>query len=244
MSRKLCCTLTIVAALAAGLASSCDGGGAGPDAGAGSDAGTKADAATADAGPGQDAGTPDTGGYVDERGFSIRIPQLRTVPMESFDGQSGTTELRDLDYVCTFKYGGEEGFLYVQSDGVASRQMAGTEYAARAAFWSFGKVVTPAPGTEYDYGGNHHNDSIDLTRGGKKLRYYHSSFGFGWRSCMAPDCLQVLDGTTVVEDGCTTERKLPVWCERVADDGALKPLVDGYKKCLGDPNAPDAGGGG
>lgn len=237
MSRRLFCTLTIVAGLALGLAPSCDGGGAGPDAGTGPDA-----AAPRDAGPGLDAGpSPDTGGYVDERGFFIRIPQLRTVPEEGFDGKTGTTQLRDLDYVCTFKYGGEEGFLYVQSDGVRSRQMSGTEYAARGAWWSFGKVVTPASGTGYDYGGNHHNDSIDVSRGGKKLRYYHSSFGFGWRACMYPDCLQVLDGTTVTEDGCTAERMLPVWCEKVADDGSLKPLVDAYKKCRGDPNAPDAG---
>jgi hypothetical protein len=57
------------------------------------------------------------------------------------------------------------------------------------------------------------------------------------------DCLQVYSSTdALIENGCTSERTLPIVCVEVADDGSVPPLSpDPFAKCPGDPNAGDAG---
>ena len=89
---------------------------------------------------------------------------------------------------------------------------------------------------QYYWGGNHQNDYITFTYDDKVFKYYHSSFGWGWRTCQEMDCLQVYkkDGTTVIEDGCTSSRTLPVVCRQANADGSFNDFTDTFAKCAGD----------
>ena len=73
---------------------------------------------------------------------------------------------------------------------------------------------------------------------GTSYRYYHSSFGFGWRRCQPMDCVQELRSDGVVDDGCTPARTRPIVCVEIAEDGTEPALLDTFEKCLGDPDAP------
>ena len=44
------------------------------------------------------------------------------------------------------------------------------------------------------------------------------------------DCMRVISGGSV-EDGCTTERTLPVVCVQIAPDGSHDELVDTVEPC-------------
>ncbi|MBI5542317.1 MAG: hypothetical protein HY901_00385 [Deltaproteobacteria bacterium] len=227
--------------------------GAGFDAAASADAAASVDASSArdassapDASFAADSAVPDAGGVVDEHGFTLRVPQERTIPVGGGIGPGPveTTTAWDIDYVCTFKHGALDGFFYVQATPLENRMMGmggGIVMQTEGGWLSFANVVTPAAGALYDYGGNHHNDSLEFDFQGKHYRYYHSSFGWGFRSCMPPDCLEVYQGATLEEDGCRSGRTLPVVCVEVAHDGTVAPLVDEYEKCPGDPNARDGG---
>lgn len=98
-----------------------------------------------------------------------------------------------------------------------------------------GKTQSISPAT-YEYGGNHHNDYIEFAYQNLVFHFYHSSFGFGWRKCQPMDCIQVYeaDGTTLVEDGCTSERTLPAVCRMANADGSFDSFDDVFEKCLGD----------
>ncbi|MBI5548384.1 MAG: hypothetical protein HY901_31260 [Deltaproteobacteria bacterium] len=176
--------------------------------------------------------------YVDERGFTIRIPQERTIVFhDPIGGGTSTVKAWDTDYVCTFKHGAADGFFYVQATPLENLGMGGGMVVrTEGGWWSFAQAVTSATGVVYDWGGNHHNDSIDVEYQGKTYRYYHSSFGYGWRSCHPPDCLQVVQGEAVVEDGCGSDRALPVTCVLVEHDGSVPAFPSTFEKCLGDPN--------
>ena len=82
------------------------------------------------------------------------------------------------------------------------------------------------------------NDSILFEWEGTGYKLYHSSFGFGWRACHPPDCVQVQDamGGSVTEDGCTKERTIPAICKQVKQDGTIDALTDTFEPCDGDPN--------
>lgn len=212
------------------------------------------DGGTADAGPGDtgpdDAGTTDGGGGDAgsdaaqdaglPEGFEIRIPGSNEITCPGVGGGTETFDQPDADHVCTFAHGGSFGQLYVQASasGCAPGGFGGTPIYDVVGAWMAmdGKVVSLAePG--YDWGGNHHNDFITFSWGGTKYKVYHSSFGWGWRACQPPDCMQVLSsGGAVVEDGCTKDRTLPVVCVLVEADGTVPPLVDTFEPCEGDPN--------
>jgi hypothetical protein len=100
-------------------------------------------------------------------------------------------------------------------------------------------VVTPLAAARYDYGGNHHNDALAFTLDGVAFTYDHSSFGYGFRSCAPPDCLQRMDAENpqaVADDGCTPARTHPIVCSKVQADATFEPLVDTFQKCPGDRN--------
>ncbi|MBN1771321.1 MAG: hypothetical protein JXB32_08680 [Deltaproteobacteria bacterium] len=98
-----------------------------------------------------------------------------------------------------------------------------------------GGEVVPLAEATYDHGGNHHNDSLLFSHGGRSFQAYHSSFGFGWRCCQPMDCLQLLDAAgTVLEDGCTCDRSIPAVCVQVRPDGTWTALVDTFAVCAGD----------
>ena len=99
----------------------------------------------------------------------------------------------------------------------------------------------PIDDVTYDWGGNHHNDFITLPSDEGTLKLNHSSFGFGFRVCHPPDCVQLLDKEGgVADDGCGLERTRPAACVHIEDDGSEPPLPDpaAFERCPGDPNGP------
>jgi hypothetical protein len=201
-----------------------------------------------DAGPDQasgDSATPDVVedlGPVDELGFQIRKPKTGYEVKCSQGGgtpgdDAGTFD--DRDFVCTFKYKDWDGYLYFQATATDCKVLMGPSpiYTAEGAWLSLGGVVTPVDNPMYDIGGNHQNDFFEFDYEGIHFKYYHSSFGFGWRVCQPMDCIQVLEGLEVVEDGCVPkERSLPIVCVPVAADGTYPELVDTFQPCAGDDN--------
>ena len=97
-------------------------------------------------------------------------------------------------------------------------------------------VVSPLADAAYDWGGGHHNDSLSFSYGGKTYKYYHSSIGFGFRSCQPMDCLNVYaPGTTTPEtEGCGPKRTMPEVCVPIKPNGTHDPLTDKFMKCPGD----------
>jgi hypothetical protein len=209
------------------------GGSAGPGT-AGMTQGGMGNAGT-DHGGGSAGGSPDTGGTggVDpgsggstgtEFGFTFRAP-----------GE------KNLDWLCTFHDGSESGYVYVrlletgkQSAGIATVPV----YAVQLAQISIDGNVSNLEGVKYEYGGGHHNDALAFDYAGKSQRYYHSSFGVGFRKCQNMDCRDVygLGTTTLDTQGCGTDRKLPEVCVSFEPDGTHPALTDKFMKCQGDPN--------
>jgi hypothetical protein len=97
-------------------------------------------------------------------------------------------------------------------------------------------TVTSLANAQYDWGGNHHNDALTFDYQGKTYRFYHSSFGYGWRQCQNMDCINIytLGATTLETEGCASTRTLPEVCVPIKADGTHDPLVDTFKKCPGD----------
>ena len=168
---------------------------------------------------------PGTGGSTGmEYGFSFRAP-----------GE------KNLDWLCTFHEGDEPGYVYVrlletgkQSSGLSMVPV----YSVQLAQISIGGTVSNLEGVEYEYGGGHHNDALAFDYAGKTQRYYHSSFGFGFRKCQNMDCRDVygLGTTTLDTEGCGSDRKLPEVCVSFAPDGTHDALTDKFTKCAGDTN--------
>ncbi len=217
-----------------------DAAGAPQDAaGAGGSAGAPHD----DAGAGGSAGARDApgGSGATTLGFAIRAPEERTVTCTG--GDPSVTEpalLMDEDYVCTFVHEAVEGHVYVQATPTDCQQLMGavpTSFTA-SGWLSIEGVTTPLEELLYDHGGNHLNNTVEFALDGLHYRYAHSSIGFGGRSCQPMDCLQVFeaDGTTLVEDGCTVDRSLPIVCAPVEAAGVLPLLEDTFAPCPGDPN--------
>jgi len=163
-------------------------------------------------------------GTAPDFGFDIRVPQQGELPQ--------------IDYVCTFPAAWPRTWLYVQNDGVSCGMMVGCQYANVGAWVSVDGVVQALAGVVYNYGGNHHNDSVQVPWQGQVLNYYHSSFGWGWRKCQPMDCVQVMNLSQIVlDDGCTPDRTIPVTCVEVDPTGAVPAFPVTFEKCPGDPNA-------
>jgi hypothetical protein len=182
----------------------------------------------ASAGGSQDvAGTggidPGSGGSTgSEYGFSFRAPSEK-----------------NLDWLCTYHQDEVSGYVYVrlletgmQSAGIAMVPV----YVVQLAQISIDGKVSMLEGVEYEYGGGHHNDALAFDYAGKSQRYYHSSFGFGFRKCQNMDCRDVYGSasTTLETEGCTSDRMLPEVCVSFEPDGTHGPLTDAFMKCPGD----------
>jgi hypothetical protein len=166
---------------------------------------------------------PGSGGSTgSEYGFSFRAP-----------GE------KNLDWLCTYHQDQVSGYVYVrlletgkQSAGIAMVPV----YAVQLAQISIDGKVSMLEGVEYEYGGGHHNDALSFDYAGKSQRYYHSSFGFGFRKCQNMDCRDVygLASTTLETEGCASDRKLPEVCVAIEPDGTHGALTDAFMKCQGD----------
>ncbi|MBN1610556.1 MAG: hypothetical protein JW940_28255 [Polyangiaceae bacterium] len=203
-------------------------------------AGGAPDPGRSGAGPGGSAGdSGDDGGGT--YGFSIRAPKEREVTCsENPMGSTDPALLTDEDFVCTFAYGSVEGYVYVQATPTDCRMLMGaTPSSYDATGWiSVDGDVSQLDGISYDHGGNHFNNTFEFDYGDRHYRIAHSTIGFGGRSCQPPDCVQVFeeDATTLVEDGCTKERTLPVTCVAIEEAGVVPSLADTFAPCPGDPN--------
>jgi hypothetical protein len=166
---------------------------------------------------------PGSGGSTgSEYGFSFRAPSEK-----------------NLDWLCTYHQDQVSGYVYVrllqtgmQSAGIAMVPV----YAVQLAQISIDGKVSMLEGVEYEYGGGHHNDALAFDYAGKSQRYYHSSFGFGFRKCQNMDCRDVygLASTTLETEGCASDRMLPEVCVSFAPDGTHAALTDAFMKCPGD----------
>ena len=145
----------------------------------------------------------------------------------------------DVDWLCTFHQAGAAGHVYVRLNqtgtmvvGIATIPV----YTPVLAQLSVGGAPSDLANVQYDYGGGHHNDSLRFDYQGKSYKYYHSSFGFGFRSCQPMDCINVYatGATAPLTEGCASARALPEICVPVKSDGSHDPLVDHFMKCPGD----------
>ena len=180
--------------------------------------------------------------------FKPRTPKKEVFTCKSEQGHGIEWEEKfdQQDWICTFKYSGKEGFVYVQgtpTDCEARFSLLPTISVDTAVLYVNGKYESVKDLT-YEWGGNHHNDKFRFTFDGKVYEYFHSSYGWGGRSCQEMDCMRVFesDGTTLIEDGCKTfdddlseVRSLPVVC-RFADveDGSFGSFKDEFELCMGD----------
>lgn len=174
-------------------------------------------------------------------GFTIRYPQTHTLTCPN-DGSGFPAEdlvTPDADWLCTFAYGADSGYVYIRATPTRCVvTMSGNPVYEDCAGWiALDGVVTAVTDAGYDWGGNHHNDSLTFTRDGKRFDFDHSSYGWGYRSCQDPDCIVVRDsGGTILEDGCTMDRTLPAVCQQIGTDGTWGSFEDVFAPCAGDPN--------
>ena len=169
--------------------------------------------------------------------FEVRIPPEDTVKCSA--GPSGSWSGAEPDQVCLFDGGAVQGYLYLQVTVTDCKVLMGPVPTATAsAVWiDVGGTVTQATDVVYEWGGNHHNDSLTFTFNGTHYRYYHWSIGWGGRACRGMDCSQVraADGT-VTDDGCTKTHTRALDCEQILPDGTHMPLVKQTTPCGGDSN--------
>ena len=173
-------------------------------------------------------------------GFPIRTPASFTF---TCDGGGPFEELTatQADWICTLEYDGMSAHIYTQSTPTECEVSLGAQpiFGENAGWLTTGDGLVALGAVSYDWGGNHHNDSLSFTYEGKTYRYYHSSFGFGFRKCQEMDCLQVRGAdNALIEDGCTSARTLPAVCRQVTAEGTWGDFTDRFEKCNGDPNVP------
>ena len=143
----------------------------------------------------------------------------------------------DMDWLCTFEHDGESGYVYLQNNTTSCEDFGmsvGGGFTNVGAWISIDGNVSTLSGGYYDWGGNHHNDSMGFEYNGKKYEYYHSSFGYGWRVCQNMDCINVNAGEDDEELGCGSDRTLPIVCVQIKSDGTYEELIDNFEKCPGD----------
>ena len=173
-------------------------------------------------------------------GFNIRLPAIHTVECEGgMPGLDDSLDQLDQDWLCTVDYDETHGHVYVQATAVScfATMSAIPEFEVQGAWISMDGQVQALDNGYYDWGGNHQNDYLEFDWNGQRFKYYHSSFGFGWRACHPMDCIQVKEpGGDFIEDGCTMERTLPAVCVLIKEDGTHDELVDTFEVCDGDPN--------
>ena len=144
----------------------------------------------------------------------------------------------DTDWLCTFHIDEKVAYVYAQATGIGVKCLLASfgVYEVKLAQISVDGVVSPLADAKYDWGGGHHNDSLSFGYNGKTYKYYHSSFGFGFRSCQPMDCLNVYapGATTPETEGCGATRAVPEVCVPIQPTGTRGPLTDKFMKCPGD----------
>ena len=178
--------------------------------------------------------------------FEMRVPKRDAYTCEekvNWGDRVFTGTFSQNDFVCTYDYDGEKGFLYVQlnptSCGLALSLIPGYD-VEKAEFYVNGKFADVSD-VKYEWGGNHHVQKLWFTYKGKVFRYGQSSLGWGGRPCQGMDCLNVFesDKKTYVVNGCDEQRSIPIVCNGVAPEKQIENQVfdftDKFEVCEGDP---------
>ena len=182
--------------------------------------------------------------------FKTRVPKKAVYHCDLTQQNLGPDFVGDFDqkdWICSFKYAGMEGYVYVQASptGCTSHWGFYPDIGVDSAvIYVNGKYETLNDVT-YDWGGNHHADSFRFSYDGKVFEYSRSSInGFAFRPCHEMDCLKVYEanGTTLIEDGCNINsddlskvRQLPIVCRFAnLEDGSFGDWTDNFELCPGD----------
>lgn len=179
--------------------------------------------------------------------FKTRVPKKAVYHCDLTQEPGGFEgDFDQKDWICTFKYAGMEGYVYVQASPTGCTPHWGFYpdiSVDSAVIYVNGKYET-LNGVTYDWGGNHHADSFRFSYDGKVFEYAHSSINFAYRPCQEMDCLKVYeaDGITLIEDGCnyysddlSKVRRLPIVCRFAnLEDGSFGDFTDNFELCPGD----------
>jgi len=170
-------------------------------------------------------------------GFIMRVPQAHTLQCKEPLGGYTNHDWSDTDWICTFVHGTISGYIYIQDTPTSCKYTGlgfSPTFTTGTAVINVGGKITPLTSAVYDWGGGHHNDYLTFLYSQKSYKYYHSSFGPGMRKCQPMDCMQVYQPSgTLITDGCTSARTLPVVClavEKGKTYGATS-FKDTFKKC-------------
>ena len=174
--------------------------------------------------------------------FELRVPKRDAYTCEE-KGDWGDRVFRETysqsDFVCTYDYDGEKGFLYVQLSPISCSfglSLTPNYDVDKAELYVNGKFVDISD-VKDEWGGNHHVQKLWFTYKGKVFRYGQSSLGFGGRPCQGMDCLNVFesDRKTYVVNGCDEQRSIPIVCNGVNAENQNFDFTDNFKVCEGDP---------
>ena len=171
--------------------------------------------------------------------FDTRVPNQEALfCMDSSAYTVFKRYVEEKDLICSFKYDGEEGFVYVQSNPA---KCIGSEltpvYDVHKAEFFVNGSKQEITDVKYYGGGSHGTYSIRFTYKGKVFDYGYSTMGMGGRPCQDVDCMNVYeaDGKTLVQNGCVKrERSLPVVCRHAKKDGTFSSFEDTYHICESD----------
>ena len=170
--------------------------------------------------------------------FVVRVPDNNA--LECTDGLGGGSYfVSQVDHICQMSNEALQAEFYFQADPSECGNFGNAQYQMHMAWIKIDGKLSEV-GAGYDYGGNHHNDSISFTYAETSYEIWHSSIGWGWRACARPDCLIVCSPGTacnhtsdmnVAQDGCSRNAgdpppDLQVICVRVNDDGTVPEFLD------------------
>ena len=184
--------------------------------------------------------------------FKTRVPKKAVYHCDLTQETGGFEgDFDQKDWICSFKYAGMEGYVYVQASPTGCTPHWGFYPdigVDSAVIYVNGKYETLNDVT-YDWGGNHHADLFRFSYDGKVFEYARSSINFAFRPCHEMDCLRVYeaDGITHIEDGCNMYgddlgkvRQLPIVCRFAnVDDGSFGDFTDNFELCPGDSRLSD-----
>ena len=170
--------------------------------------------------------------------FNTRVPNQKAIHCKVEEAYTSfEKDVAESDLICSFKYNGEEGFVYVQSNPTKCvGSNLNPHYEVHKAEFYVNGSMKEISDVRYYGGGGHGIYGIEFTYNGKVFKYDYSTMGMGGRPCQDVDCMQVYetDEKTVVEDGCTEERTLPIVCRPADENGNFGSFEDTYHVCKND----------
>ena len=171
--------------------------------------------------------------------FDIRVPDQKFLPCRDSIVSGNYREdwidtVAQSDLICSFKYDGDSGFVYVQNNPVSCRLTVGLiSYEVHKAEFFVNGSRKEISDVKYHGGGNHRIFGLQFTYKGKVFKYDYSTMGMGGRPCQNMDCMKVLesDGKTVVQNGCGEDRSLPIVCRHAKENGTFDSFEDSFHVC-------------